>query len=472
MNSAASDPIVATLESKLKAFKGRFTLQDAASVTGLAVDDAKTGLDAMMSKYVCRLQMTENGDLIYDFGTALQRRGSRTVAEILAVVGQWAWKAFTVFFKAWIAVTLVVYFLIFLAILIGLMVAAASGKGNKRSSNINLGSVFDAFFSIFRWRTVTNTIGYRIDRQGYRYKHYEPKASPIFQNKKSFIGSVYDFVFGPPRVERDPLANEKEVAAFLRREKGIVTVSELTALAGWTTEQAEKFLSDCIVRFQGDAMISEDGTVYGRFDQLTRSVAEGQDDRIEMYWDEFEPEYEITGNSAGRNAAIVFLNLFNLIFSAVILNAYFHGDLKAFTANDFTIGFWLGWVPLVFSFIFFTIPVVRLVRIFGQRRRRTAMNKRKRLMRIVFERPEKTVPLDVAVREVNKTQEAKLSESDVRSTLESMMRDYQGETTLDSNGKTAYAFTRWQQELENAVKLRSGRTKEKNLGQVIMDSQN
>jgi hypothetical protein len=471
MNTTQIQDAIKALEKKIAGVKGSFTLNDAATITGLAVDEAKEALDAMMSRYVCRLMVTDNGDLIYSFGSSLQRRGERTFAEKMELVGDWAWKAFTVFFKAWIAVTLVVYFVIFLVMLVALLIAASQGGGKDRKSPVKLDGIFNIFFSIFQWRTATRMINYQMDRDGYRYRQYEPKKSYINEQKKSFIASVYDFVFGPERVQVDPLANAKEVAAYLRKEKGIVTPAELIALAGWKIEQAEAFLSDCIVRFKGDPVISDNGVVYGKFDQITRGTGEVEGGKIELYWDEYEPEYEITGNKTGRNALIVFMNLFNLVFASAILGSFYGSQPLYVGPHDKLVLLFLGWLPVVFSFLFFAVPLGRVFKVMKLRRQRVEMNKRKRIMRVIFKKKDKAATLDEIMKEVNTgSGEKALSSSEVEACLDRMMKDFQGEIALDADGKARYSFYRIAEEYAEAERIRSERKAEDKLGDVIFDS--
>lgn len=471
MNTTQIQDAIKALEKKIAGVKGSFTLNDAATITGLAVDEAKEALDAMMSTYVCRLMVTDNGDLIYSFGSSLQRRGERTFAERMDLLGEWAWKVFTVIFKAWIAITLVVYFVIFLIILIGLLIAASQGGGRDRKSPVRLDGIFNIFFSIFQWRTTTRMINYQMDRDGYRYKQYESKKSYINENKKSFIASVYDFVFGPARVQIDPLANAKEVATYLRREKGIVTPAELVALAGWKIDEAESFLSDCIVRFKGDAVISDNGVVYGRFDQITRGTGEVNEGKVELYWDEYEPEYEITGNKTGRNALIVFMNLFNFVFASAIVSMFYSSKPAYVGPNDTLVLLFLGWLPFVFSLLFFVVPLGRLWKVIKLRSNRTEMNKRKRVMRVIFKKKDKSASIEEIMKEINTTSgEKALSQAEVEACLDRMMKDFQGETALDAGGKVKYSFYRIAEEYAEAERIRSERKQEEKLGDVIYDS--
>ena len=454
---------VKVLESKIRSVKGRFTLQDAASVTGLGVEEAKDALDQMMQKYVCRLTLTDLGTLIYDFGS-LRRRGEKTAREIVADIGLWLYKAFTVVFKIWITVMLIVYFLIFLAILIGLMF---SGRDRDRKVNIPMGNIFLIFF---QWNTSTGRMAYQSDR-GYRYRSYESRKSLTNPNKKSLIAAVYDFVFGPGRVNIDPLADAREVAAFLKEEKGVVTSGEIVALSGRSYEQAEIFLSDVITRFQGEVELSDNGVVYGRFDELTQSTEEIEDAKIEYFWDEYEAPYEMNGNKSSRNFLIAFFNAFNLVFSTIVLNLGLGGELYAYAPYETQIVIVLGWIPFVFSLLFFLIPLLRWFKINKLRRQREETNHTKRVLGYLLQKPDRADTFENVVHGVNADRDKpELTEDVVRKILEKILTTYQGETRLKDDGTVIYALDRIQADYTEAQRIRLSRRIDSSTGQVIFEN--
>ncbi|MEO1653122.1 MAG: hypothetical protein AAFU64_06230, partial [Bacteroidota bacterium] len=358
------------MQVRLKKPNRVFTIADASALTGLPLDQSKEVLDALMEKFDCRLQVTENGDLIYDFGSRLHPRGERTWAEWWQDNKKWLWNVFVIVFKVWISIMLVVYFVIFLILLIALVVAMMAGNkdGDNDSGSVDVSGFFhvigDLFRSIFWWQTITGNTYYERDSRGYRYRRYESRPS-VFGRKnkkkkksKNFVASVYDFVFGPPRVEAHPLANQKEVAAYLRQKEGIIVKSEIIGLAGWTAPEADDFLTDVLVRYQGDSKISENRILYGDFYELTRSKSLESDAPIVWFWDEFEPEYKLTGNSTARNIGVAFMNLFNLSFSAAIFFGLLSDtQLRAETGLGALI--FLGIIPFVFSVLFFLVPILR-----------------------------------------------------------------------------------------------------------------
>jgi heme/copper-type cytochrome/quinol oxidase subunit 2 len=488
MGEITQEDAAALIDARLQQGEHYFTLPEAAAMTGLSIDETRDAMEALLNKYVCRLQVSENGDLIYHFGDTLQRRGEKTATERCREVLAWLWRIFTVIYKAWIAVTLVVYFIVFLVVVVAALVAASSrqSSGDRRRQGgempIHMGSIVNLFLSIFHWRTVTGTIDYQRDAQGYRYRHYEPRRAVINGDKKNFMSAVYDFVFGPPRVELDPLSNEKEVASYLRQHNGIVVPAELSALAGWNLPQAETFLTDCILRYRGESKISDDPVLYGQFDELMRGVGEVETGQVTYYWDEYEPEYELNGNSATQNMIICVMNGFNLLVSLFIATSDLtalaaHGappDILAWLAvNSVWIQVVLGWIPLVFSVLFFVIPLVRWFQIRTLQRRRHEQNVRKRLFKAIFEprgRPQTVKDVTAAVN--RDSGEEALASPEIEAALKQLALDMPGDMNVSETAEIQFAFPRLTTELAAVDRLRQNRRDDDALGTIIMESDN
>jgi len=468
------------MERRLAEGAKRLTLTEAAATTGLSIDEAEAALRELLMRYDCVLQVTENGDLIYDFGPRLHRRDEKSFREYLDEFLELLWKGFVLFFKAWIAITLVVYFLIFLTILVMAVITLLFAGGNKSKGRRSRSAapfhlIYYAarlFVAIFDWGTAATTTTYQTDQHGYRYATYQPKSAPLspFQPKnaqtaqpakKSFIASVYDFVFGPPRVTRDPLENQKEIAAYVRRNKGILFVSEIKALTGLDSTPAALLFSDCIGRFQGDIRISDRKLMYGLFDRLLRTAGEDEG-RIVYYWDEYEPPHFLTGNTPQMNVLIVFLNGFNLLFSLIILSGAFEEALSVF---------WLGTVPLLFSVIFFAVPLLRLPVVLWREARRNAENQRRRVMRAIFLNRGRAQTPEQVLHIVNQPSGPEpLSKKTVEDILARLVRDLPGEIRTDAQGQVLYEFPIITLELEEAERLRAQRRVERDLGKVVFDS--
>lgn len=471
--------IVKALEKKIRKESTRLTAPEAAAALGYSIDEIKSALQSIMETYQCRLQVTENGDLIYDFGSRLTRRNAKSVKDHAKSVANGFWKVFTIIYKGWIAVTLVVYFVIFLVITILIVIALSSQKGNNRrgGSSINLGSLFNWIGAIFRWRTNTGGYRRRMDPNGYDYRQFEPRPAEVDKKKKSFFAAVYDFVFGPEPVKKDPLINHKEVAAFLRKEKGLIVTSELKALGGWTASKADSFFTDCLARFNGDVKVSDDGAVYGEFDDILRGIGGMEGGEIEYYWEEYEEEYELNGNSSRQNLMITAMSLFNLVFSFMIVNGGM-AELIAVTlfghvgGGSYTmIRFFLGWLPLIFSILFFVIPFFRWFRVKRLNQARIDNNIRKRFFKVLFKNRGENFNVDSIAAEINRANPEKpLNKAEVGEWVEKMTIELDGKMDVLDSGELKYSFPRLSLEMQEVERLRAVKRTDRDLGNIEFDS--
>jgi hypothetical protein len=478
---AQNEKEVVLIEKYIKNKSREFTINDAASVTGLPLIETEDAVKNLMEKYDCKLKVTEGGDLVYDFGT-LHRRTAKSFGEYFQEFLQMLWKGFTIFYKVMISLFLVIYFVVFLllviALILGLFSQGNNDNGSKGAGKL-IGFVFRLFWSIFEWSTILgyNNMYRRHDRYGYGYRHYVEKPGVLAplrkkakdsKSKKSFVASVYDFVFGPPRVEIDPLENEQEVATFLRENKGLVCTSELQALAGWTRDEAENFMTEVLARFDGKAQISPNAVLYGDFSEFIRSKDRKGEADVVYYWDEYEPEYEMTGNKGGRDWGVGAMNAFNLILSAMVL----WGPLFELFDGDPVILLLLGWIPFIYSATFFLIPMLRWIRIQPLRKAQHKMNIRKRLMKAIFEEHKEEMTLKRLTQIANEkaTTEEKLSEKVVEDLMMEVIRDLGGDSYVDSAGQIRYKFERLDREMDEIKELRAEKRDDEDLGKIIFEA--
>ncbi len=429
---------LALVEDLAKQSRGRLSPQDVAAATGMAVHEAQDALERMMELYEARITLREEtGDLLFVFLMPLRKRGAKTFREIALRVRDALWKAFVIVYKAAIGVILLVYTLVFIVILIGLAIAASQGRDRDNDNNDFghlIGGVFRAIFEGMQFYAWNRAIGYGFDNDGMRYRRFETG-----EKKKNFIRSVYDFVFGPDRPPLDPLDDAREAAAFIRKNRGMLTAGHLIMLAGWTYDKAEEKLADVLVRFKGHPDITEQGIVIGDFVEMTRREDPAlKGGAIVLYQDETEPPYELTGNTGGRNVVIALMNVFNLVMSFSILT----GNLLPIDNTLLTIA--LGGFPLVFSVLFFLIPLVRLPITRKKEQERHRNNIRKKIVGVITSQPQRSFTFAdiVLIGSIKKDDEQIARELMDRTTAE-----LGGETQLDNNGTVRYIFPRLAQEL-------------------------
>ncbi|MCS7311726.1 MAG: hypothetical protein NZ742_02250 [Acidobacteria bacterium] len=463
------------LVEAIQKYRGRLTAADVSALLGVSVYDAADLLRQMMEQFYCRLAVTPEGVVLYEFPVPLRRRTALTLREVLDRIAQALWRAFVFLYKIWIAATLVAYFIVFTVILVMLILASAgSRRGSRRSDrgvSLDLGPLLRLLASIFEFRTYTTVTIPQTDREGYRYRKYESKKAvwPGKASKKGFVASVYDFVFGPPRVPFDPLADEKEVIAYLRKQRGILTPAELIRLAGWTLEEADNLFAYYVARFKGEARVSENGVLYGEFNEIlvTGGLPEGS---VVYYWDEDEPPFELTGNSIGRNLVIAGMNVFNLFFGLLFV-AEAARFVELFRAYGFhpdpgLLQFWLGWIPLTYSILFFAVPLARIPVTMAREQARRRRNEHRRLVRVVFsliEQGREAFQLEDIQAEYRRlyrppTRPARADvDRSIQAWLPAIVRELGGVSDLTEDGRVVYRWPRIAQELAEAARLREGR---------------
>ncbi len=486
MKELSLQEIIKKIEPELDKAKGKFTVSDASSATGLSFDNIKEGLRELISIYQCKLQVTEKGEVLYNFGSKLQRRGKKTFKEIMSDVGDLLWRGFKVFFKVWITVMLVVYFILYVIIMLAAMLASSSS--NRDNKNIKLPNFGFLFADLFARSASNAAIIYAMDNHGYRYKTYNQRMQgepDRLEPKKRFVQSVYDFVFGPLRPNIDHLADEKEVLAFLRENKGVLTTADLIALAGLSYEEAELKMSEYLIKFQGDPEITDDGTLIAYFPNiLNKGDSNLKGGNIELFWDEFEAPYVLTGNTTGKNLAIAGMNIFNLIFSLIFINA---NSLQG-TANEMamqieqlqgfqltgdatisTIAIVLGWIPFVFSALFFLVPLIRTFIYKRLENKRLERNKLRLHYKAIFDNFQNDISFNYLANYINSTKYDKQSENEIKKFINQVMILLKGEIVLSGNGEPLFSFQRLRRELLTGRKIKNNLKIDNNLGKIIFE---
>ncbi len=403
---------------------------DIAAGTGIGVDTVHRLLYGIMLRYTCTLQVREDGTIVYDFGGRLERIGTPTWRERARGWGATLWRWFSKGYRAALAVMLVLYAVTFVVLLIAAAVAASAASKDDGPTKGSAQLVGAIFRGIFEFTTHTALIYPHTDPFGYRHKQFQSKQ-PVLGKKdkpkaKSFVASVYDFVLGPARVSLPQGAQEREVAAFVRTHDGVLTVSDIQALSGMSRADAERYFARFTAQFDGDAIITEQGALVSRFPGLLQSASTAQDGHIQFFWDEYEPPFELTGNTSGRNLAIGLLAAFNLFGAAGVLTN---------TALQGAGHLLLGYVPLALFTLFFAIPLARMVFVYRQNKQQHETNIRKRLYKEVFRGDEDALRFEdvISWANHNKTTEEQLSATAARPLLEATSYELGGTFDMDES---------------------------------------
>jgi hypothetical protein len=355
------------------------TVADAAAKTGLALRDAENGLNWLSSEFRGQLRVTSDGDLVHVFPTGFTKpwEASDARRRLARAVGKGITGALRFVVRAWVAVVLVSYAAIFLALLIGMTFARQGNDSNSRNDRGLPGGalaygflrvVGDALFWTFHpwspfsvaYAPVGWGAGYGGTRSMPRSKRDEEPKVPLYER-------VNRFFFGPPPAPDDPRANERLVVAAIRAGKGRIGLADVMRVTGLPREQADPMMARLMLDYDGDVDVSEDGGIVYRFAALRKTAMDAAPaPEPRPAWERVKPLPPLTGNSAGANAVIVALNAFNLFMGLwaidndmTIERAVHLFDRFPHHVVDTGLPIALGVVPLVFSALLFLLPLGR-----------------------------------------------------------------------------------------------------------------
>jgi hypothetical protein len=437
------------LVDALRGRKGALTRSDAVALTGLPANETEEALKSLLGTYRSHLAVTDAGELIYSFDPAMVRRDRVPLRERLAAVGASLWRAFTFLFKIWIVVTLVAYVVAFVAMLVALVFARSSSDRDDRRRDDGFG------FPWILWWMMPDWAPPEVRRRSVA-------AGP----RKRFYRAVFDFVFGPPAPERDALADEREVVAYLRAMDGRVTATDLVAISGWSLERAEEEATRLLADYDGEPEVTDQGTIVYAFPELRRTVGASDGVRWRYAWQVQRGVAPQTGNPTGTDAIVGIMNGFNLFAALVIGPAFLvkYGIAAAWAPIAVT------WFPLAFSALFFAIPIGRWIGRRREARRVEAGRVRAALIgEVVARRGVAATPEELTERGAER---AVVEEALARTELERLLVDLDGDAAADEEGKLRYSFPRVAEELAEAQRARTlASVEERKPGEVVFSSE-
>ncbi len=412
----------------LRRLRGRATLGDVVSATGLPDHEAEASLKSFLETHRGHLEVSDSGDLLYQFDPKLIERDAEP---FWARFRRGAWSAFKTGFKVWTAVMLVVYFVVFVLAIVAVMAANRDGdRGFGGRGGLSLGDFF-----ILHW-----LLGGRgWNRRSLYYGHSHAKRLPK-DARPPFYKKVFAFIFGPEDPRPTQLQKDRTVVQLIQARKGVLTSSELIEHTGLPVGDANEEMGRLTGAYGGDPRVSDAGEVVYAFPDLMKS-AHGKVRAREPKpaWMRLEYPKKLTGNSAGSNFGIGAMNGFNLTAATVM------GMLPGLTAAgqglpplDPIIFYGLGVVPFAFSSLFFAIPVIRSFGLGGENRARTRRNVRRLLLGLVYARSVGTVrwvPVGDAIRHVTRAlKDRQVPPKTILKELERLAAEFDAEVEADDEG--------------------------------------
>ena len=402
---------------------GQLTRADVVALSGLPVSDAEQALTSLLKEYRSHLSATESGELLYEFDPAFLRRDAERLSEKLAKAGRALWKGFTFLFKASILVTLVAYFAVFLVMMLALVFA-------RRSDDRDNDGGFDIGWPLFwMWGWGPSTS----DSYG-RTRRPRRSGKPLYKK-------VFDFVFGPPPPEVDPLLDEREILATIRQHRGRIAAVDLVASMGWDFPRADEEATRLLIDYGGEPEVSDDGVVLFVFKDI-RKTAQDQglgSIRPRRAWERMETRPPLTGNDGTTNAIISLFNGFNLLAPFWIVPS-FEARLGVSLGHPFL----LYAYPVLFSSMVFAVPIGRWLVEKARERSRQRRNAKRDILRIAIgKQGAPLLPQELAQGSI------------AAEVLDASLVSLGGDVVTDEAGQMRYAFPRIKEELAAAAHARA-----------------
>ena len=372
-----------TLTAVLRRLRGRATLGDVVAATGMPENEAETALKGLLETFRGHLEVSDSGDLLYQFDPKLIARDREPLGLRLRRA---AWAAFKTAFKVWTPVMLVVYFVVFVVLIILAMAANKDdrGFGGGRRGGFGLGD-----FVLLHW--LLGGRGWNRGSLYYGHSHARrlPKdAQPPFYKK------VFAFIFGPEDPRPTQVQKDRSLLRLIRARRGVLTSAELVEHTAQTIDGANEEMGRLTGAYGGDPRVSDGGEVVYAFPGLMKS-AHGKVRAREPNpaWMRLEYPKKLTGNSGAANFGIGAMNGFNLIAGSVIgLGLGVETAVISGAALPPDLVFYgLGVVPVAYSGLFFAIPLLRSLGLRRENRARLRRNVRRLLLGLVYERSVGTV---------------------------------------------------------------------------------
>ena len=466
------------------------TIADAAAKSGLALRDAERGMHALLSEYRGHLRVTSEGELLFRFPNGLTKPWeTRTKLEALASRAGRALQGIGRFVvRAWIAVVLIGYALLFLAIIIGLTLARSRDSRSERGGGmgLELGAVLFRIIGEALFWTFHPFSPFAVGYYGYGYgdSRFEraPRRRQPAENKEPFYNKVNRFFFGPDQPPEDPRAMERAILAEIRGQKGRIGLADVMRVTGLPRDEADPLMSRLMLDYDGSVEVSDEGGIFYRFESIRKTVAQpAAEPRPAPAWARLEKLMPLTGNEVGTNLLIVALNGFNMIMSLYALSNGMTFEKIAMILSgvrfdarhplpDTGTAIALGVVPLVFSIALFALPVARALYRPIKERKVARENGRRALLREVLTGIDKREITDASLQSAWKS--AAGQAPDPKAITREVVA-LGGDVEIQDDGRVRYRFPDLEAE---AAALRAEREaaseEEARVGKIVFSSEN
>ena len=360
----------------------RVTTGDVAAQAGLDLQVAEQGLLALASEASGHLQVSETGEIAYQFPRNLR--------------GVLRSKSFRLRLQAWIdrigaalfyllrmsfGVLLILSIAVVVCAIVVIVAAASSSQGDRddqggfgssRGGGVFLPRIWfgpDLFYIFYP--------DYYQRRGYYQRRSRQPRNDGP---KMNFLEAVFSFLFG----DGNPNANIEEerwqtIAAVIRNRNGAIAAEEVAPYLDGVRErdlEAEDYILPVLSRFNGRPQVSPEGNIIYHFPELQVTAAQRRQRSLPHYLQ--ERPWRFSNANVGQLVAAGGLGIGNIV------GVLFLGDLLQQVALDpaFQTGF-ISFVASIYGLLllyaagFVVVPVLRYLWITWRNTRVMARNRKR-----------------------------------------------------------------------------------------------
>jgi hypothetical protein len=463
--------------------RGGITAADLAAKTALPLAVVKEAAPKAADEYNGSLSVTESGEILYSFrhGFKSRHRGAgvflkKVLAKLgkgLVVFGKWA-------FKVWIMLMLVGYFAFFMLLALAALLLSVAGNSSNESSSRRsgdgaiglVGGLFNMIIRLWFYSELLN-----MDRNYGRSSVAKPRGRPLHK-------AIFSYVFG----DGDPNATIEQrhktaVIAFIQANKGVINLEEYIAITGKTPFDADREITAFCAEFGGSPEVTDGGTIVYRFDDLLLKT----ETSARFVTVPYGQLLQFSGNTKKMNSWFAVINTVNLLFGGYfIYNSLIPqtGGTTLFNylyrvayiliggntpAAQTVLLHILGVVPLVFSLLFWVIPIVRKSQLKKHNEGIKLENLRKIGVRHVY-----TAPLSVKPAEI-KSSMAEAAPANLAKAQDTIIKELSffgsPDITAEESGEMVYSFAEIKRDKEATGKYRDSINSDKSgLGKVVFEA--
>lgn len=390
------------------------TVADAAATTGLPLRDAENGLNWLSKEYRGQLRVTNEGQIVHRFPYGFSKPWERADARkrVVAAIGRGLMATVRFVVRAWVAIVLVGYALLFVALILALAFGRQNSDSRRSNDGLPGGAIAYAFFRVVGdalfwtfhpWSPFSVVSGYPAygSTYGGQWDYGRAPARRSTGPRVPLYERVNRFFFGPHPAPPDPLENERRLVAAIRAGKGRIGLADVMRVTGLPRDQADPLMAKLMLDYDGDVAVSDDGGLVYRFPEVRKTASDTREAEPSPAWSRVKPVPPLTGNSAGANFAIAGLNAFNLfmglwaISNGLTLERVSHlFDRVPYPIVDTGTPIVLGVIPVVFSGLLFVLPLVRSLARPSRLRKAAEEKARLAVLRVVLDRVRAKEPVN------------------------------------------------------------------------------